>query len=122
MAVNNLGYIGKNNKLLWHCKDDLKHFKSFVYNQKCLVGSTTYENMPKVKWVDFIVVGKNYLNLESALKLNPIWCIGGAKLIESVIDKIEELHLSIIDDNQIGDVKLPDISKIKNVYKYNFKL
>jgi dihydrofolate reductase len=120
MAVNKLGYIGKDNKMLWYNKNDLKHFKTCVYETKCLVGSTTFENMPKINWIDFIVVGKKYNTLETALNQKPTWCIGGANLLQSVIPLITELHLSIIDNYEIGDTMLPNISEIKNIINYYF--
>lgn len=121
LAVNKLGYIGKDNKLLWHSKEDLKHLKAMVKGCKCLVGSKTFENMPKLKDVEFIVVGKNYNTLEEALLKEPQWCIGGAMILESVLHLITEFHLSVINNYDIGDVKLPNIDSIKNVIKYEFE-
>jgi len=42
IAINNLGYIGKDNKLLWNSKEDLKHFKKLTDGQVCLVGWNTH--------------------------------------------------------------------------------
>lgn len=47
VAVNKKGYIGLDNKLPWRCPGDLSHFQK-VTNGKCLLmGSKTFNNLPK---------------------------------------------------------------------------
>ncbi len=41
IAVNNLGFIGKGNTLLWKNKKDLQHFKELTLDQVLLVGYNT---------------------------------------------------------------------------------
>jgi dihydrofolate reductase len=127
LAKNKLNYIGLHNDLPWRSSEDLKHFKRLTSGKKLLVGRTTYENLPKLRDREFLVVGTGYYTLEEALQLKPDYCIGGKKLIESVWenhkDLITEVHLSIIDDYTIGDCRL-DIdftnSNIKvNIYNFN---
>lgn len=119
LACNKLGYIGLNGGLPFRSKDDLKHFRELTRNSKVLVGSATYENMPKFKDLTFLVVGKNYNTLEYCLSQKPDWCIGGAKLFDSVKHLITEFHLSIIDDYTIGDVKIPNYEMLNTII-YNF--
>lgn len=38
--------IGYNNDLLFHIKDDLKHFKELTNNQNVIMGRKTYESLP----------------------------------------------------------------------------
>ncbi len=49
IAVNNLGYIGKNNTLLWKCSEDLKHFKNLTTGGVLLVGYNTSLTLPPLK-------------------------------------------------------------------------
>ena len=108
-AVNKLGWIGNAGKLMWHSPEDLKHFKKTTMGKKCLVGRTTYENMPDLPGREMIVVGKGYHTLSEAMALEPDFVIGGAKMYKSTMHLIDEFLLSIIDDEQIGDVRLPHI-------------
>ena len=49
IAVNNLGFIGLGDKLLWNNKEDLNHFKELTLNQTLLVGFNTYQGLPVLK-------------------------------------------------------------------------
>lgn len=121
IAVNNLGYIGLNNKLPWHNKEDLLHFKKLTLGKKCLVGKNTYEGLPKLKDRELIVVGTGYYNLEEALELKPDYCIGGKTLYESVYKLCSKIHLSIINNNTIGDIEMPIFEDYKGeLIKYYF--
>jgi len=122
-AINKLGYIGKDNKIPWKCKQDLQHFKNLTLGKKLIVGRTTFESMPPLKGRSVIVVGKGYFTLQDALAINPDWVIGGSKLYESTAHLCDEFHISLIDDNTIGDTLFPISCFLHNVktitYKFN---
>lgn len=117
IAVNKKNFIGKNNGLPWKCKSDLQHFKELTMGGKLLVGRKTFESLPKLPGREFIVVGTGYNTLDEALKQNPDWIIGGKKLYESTIHLWTELHISVINDNSIGDVECPDLEQYKGYIK-----
>lgn len=123
IAINKKGYIGKDDKLPWKCKEDLKHFKNLTMGCKLLVGRVTYESLPKLKGREMIVVGKGYNTLEQALEKKPDWIIGGKRIYESTIHLCEELHISEINDDTIGDTKAPNFIKNfsgrKIIYKFD---
>ena len=48
IAVNNLGYIGLNNKLLWKSAQDMSHFIKMTINQRLVVGYNTAQDLPKL--------------------------------------------------------------------------
>lgn len=121
IAKNNLDYIGLDNKLPWSCKEDLKHFKEMTMNQKLLVGRVTYEGMPKLNGREMIVVGSGYHTLDEALSLKPDWVIGGAKLMESVIHLCDEVHVSHINNDTVGDTKFNvDLDSLEGVKIFNY--
>jgi dihydrofolate reductase len=120
VAVNKLGYIGKDGNLMWKCSDDLKWFKEVTMGKKCLVGRKTFESLPPLKGRELIVVSKSVLQLEDALKLNPDIVIGGGEIYRKTIDLIDTLYLSIIDDEQIGDTKFPTIPNNIKIIKKRF--
>tara|TARA_R110002153_G_scaffold45929_2_gene129342 strand:- start:3134 stop:3631 length:498 start_codon:yes stop_codon:yes gene_type:complete len=125
IAINKKNYIGLNDSLPWRSSEDLAHFKKMTMGTKVLVGRVTYEAMPKLKGREFIVVGKGYNTLEEGLAQNPDWLIGGKKLYESAIHLCSELHISVIDDESIGDTLAPDLDNFAGlaakVFKYSFK-
>jgi dihydrofolate reductase len=120
VAINNLGYIGKEDKMLWQCKDDLKHFKHMTLGKKLLVGRKTFENLPPLKDREMLVVGTGYLTLEEALDKDPDWVIGGASIYRQTHHLCEEFHISKINNNDVGDIKFPDIEMDGQIFYYNF--
>ena len=119
IAVNNLGFIGKDNKLLWRNVEDLQHFKNLTFNTTLLVGWNTYMNMPELSNRVTILDDRN-----SKIDLNLIdWCIGGKRTYEKYSSHFTELHISHINDNSIGDIQQPDWSNLNSeckIYNYHF--
>jgi len=119
IAVNNLGFIGKDNKLLWRNVEDLQHFKNLTLNTTLLVGWNTYMNMPELSNRVTILDDRN-----SKIDLNLIdWCIGGKRTYEKYSSHFTELHISHINDNSIGDIQQPDWSNLNSeckIYNYHF--
>jgi dihydrofolate reductase len=120
-AINKLGYLGKDGQLMWHSSEDLKWFKQVTMGKKCLVGRKTYETLPKLPGRELIVVGKGYNTLEEALEQCPDIVIGGGQIYRATMDKIDKIYLSIIDDEQVGDVKLCDIPMTVKINVKRFK-
>jgi dihydrofolate reductase len=135
IAVNNLGFIGKDNKLLWHNSEDLKHFKAIRQGRKMLVGHNTYQELPDVVkrqkitvderdklFQDSTVLMSTTEGVESEV-LVELLCIGGKKTYEKYCHMFTELHISHIDDNSIGDCTFPDLSNLSptcEIFNYNF--
>ena len=118
IAVNNLGYIGKNNNLPWRCKEDLKHFKEMTDNSTVLVGYNTYQTLPPLKNRTIILDKKDHLQKGN------YWCIGGKKTYERYCHLFTEFHISHIDDDTIGDTKFPSLDNLNPncmIYNYHFK-
>ena len=118
IAMNNLGYIGVNNELLWKSQQDMSHFVKMTLNQRLLVGHNTSLNLPKLKNREVIVDGRD----EEVTNVD--WCIGGKKTYEKYAKYFTELHISHIDNNDIGDIMFPDLrdlSKECKIFNYHFK-
>lgn len=119
IAVNNLGFIGKENKMLWYSKEDLEHFKNTTLNRIMLVGHNTFGLLPKVVKARPIILDSRQMCTDS----ESIICIGGKKTYEKYCHLFTEIHISHINDNQIGDCTFPDLSNINpkcEVINYNF--
>lgn len=118
IAVNNLGYIGVNNELLWKSQQDMSHFVKMTLNQRLLVGHNTSLNLPKLKNREVIVDGRD----EEVTNVD--WCIGGKKTYEKYAKYFTELHISHIDNNDIGDIMFPDLRDLNKdckIFNYHFK-
>ena len=106
IAVNNLGFIGLDDKLLWKSSEDLKHFKNLTLNQILLVGFRTFNGLPPLKNRTLIVDEREeYITIVD-------WCIGGKKTYEKYCHLFTELHISHINNNDIGNVTFPDLTKL----------
>jgi len=122
VSVNNLCFIGKENELLWKCKEDLNHFKNLTLNTKILVGYNTFTKLPPLPKREIILDERNGLVNDFELI---DWCIGGKKTYEKYSPYFTELHISHINDNSIGDCMFPNFKNLnKNckIYNYYFNL
>jgi dihydrofolate reductase len=118
IAVNNLGYIGLNNKLLWKSSQDMSHFIRMTINQRLLVGYNTSQDLPKLINRTIIIDNRDELITDVD------WCIGGKKTYEKYAPHFTELHISHIDNDDIGDIMFPDFRNLNpncKIFNYYFK-
>lgn len=119
IAVNRLGFIGKDNGLPWRCSADLKHFKELTIGCNLLVGYNTKKDLPPLpnRGISTDIRGEFWGGM-------PIdWCIGGKKTYEKYCHMFTELHISHIADDTIGDTMMPDLSNLNpkcKVFHYFF--
>jgi|TARA_B110000211_G_C14036565_1_gene534829 dihydrofolate reductase len=121
IAINNLGYIGKDNKLMWKSSEDLQHFKRLTEGSRCLVGYNTNLELPPLTNRTIIVDTKD--GIIEADRQNIDWCIGGKKTYEKYVKFFTEIHISHIDNNDIGDTMLPMLLLDPDckIFNYYFK-
>jgi dihydrofolate reductase len=124
LAVNNLGYIGLNSGLPWHCKSDFQHFKRLTENSTLLVGYNTFQTLPELKGRTVILDRRE--DFQGVFKSQELidWCIGGRRTYEKYASYFTELHISHIDNNSIGDTLFPDLRHLSPnclIYNYYFK-
>ena len=121
IAVNNLSYIGLGNGMVWHSSEDFKHFKAMTLGQKLLVGYNTFQGLPKLKDRELVLDLRNKLIVDHD---TIDWCIGGKKTYEKYCHLFTELHISHINNNSIGNVTFPDLSKLNpncKIFNYHFE-
>lgn len=96
VATNNLGYIGKDGKMLWYSSDDLKHFKQLTTGCSLIVGATTFEICLNGKLLpnrETFILGKKYKSIWEILgticrlaqEEKDIWVIGGSMVYNTFI-------------------------------------
>ena len=133
VARNNNNSIGKDNKLLYHIKEDMKRFKQLTIGNTVIMGSKTYLSLPNIKPLkdrknivltkhekEFInIISKEhpfskYDNLivandiQSIIdyyrnSLEELFVIGGGEVYKQFLPYANKIYLTQIDDNKNGD-------------------
>lgn len=134
VAIGKNGEIGKDGKLIWHIKEDLKYFKEKTLGNILIMGKVTYESIGKpLKGRTTIVLtrDKNFKeadnlyvarSVKDAVKLakelqtnNEIFVAGGASVYKEFLDKelIDTLYITKIDKSFKADKYFPEFGKSK---------
>ena len=116
--------IGKDGDLPWpHNPADLKWFKQSTLNHTVVMGKATWDSLPVKPLpnrVNVVVSSSDILAKVDVLSITDlrrrlssmdtdqdVWIIGGARLIEGMMDYIDEFHLSQINGTYNCDTFLP---------------
>ena len=128
-AVAKNRVIGKDNQLLWHIPEDMKHFRELTRGKPVIMGRKTWESLPEkfrpLPGRQNIVVTRNkaYVaegallagSLDEALKIADtaaaeVFIIGGAEIYQQALLLADTLYLTEIDLSPEGDALFPEIS------------
>lgn len=135
VAVSKNNVIGKNNKLVWHIPEDLKHFKSITTGFPIIMGRKTYESIGKPlpnrenvvlttqqdsykhnhQILSFSNIDDTILHYQKR-KIDKIFIIGGSSIYEQFIPFASELYITQLKNNYEGDSYLQPFDLV------NFKL
>lgn len=145
-AIDEKRGLGKNNKMMWHIKDDLVHLKNLTKDKIVVLGRKTYESM--IYYYDksgrplpgkiYIVITRdqNYIptrenvvvanSLEEAISKYPedeIFITGGGEIFRQAMKKnlVDRLYLTLVEGNYDADTFFPDYSKFNKVIKRESK-
>ena len=121
-AIGKNRELGRDNKLLWSLKGDMKFFKDKTTNHTIIMGSKTFESLgrllPNRKHV---VISSNnnfpkevdvYNNIESLLShykdtSEELFIIGGAKIYNEFINYVDKMYLTLVDEEFTADAFFP---------------
>ena len=122
VCMDELGGIGKDNKLLFNIPEDLKYFRDKTLGHSCLCGRNTYESFPKM--LDRRIIrdlssrcGDNLADglqdcwiYSNKLNTDSIYVIGGASIYNQTSDIADELLITIVDAKVEADTfyTIPD--------------
>lgn len=126
MAENRI--IGRDNSLIWHLPDDLKHFKKTTMGKPMIMGRKSFDSLPgtlpgrphiiitrKTSMADNAPVYyapslKEAIDKASNLtQENEIFITGGGQIYEQSIDLIDRLYLTLVHADYDGDTYFPKI-------------
>ena len=116
--------LGKNNKLIWPIKEDLKYFKEKTINKTVVMGENTFYSIGKPlpnrknivlsftkKEIPKVLVFNNYedvLNLQE----DEIFIIGGASIYKLFLPYADSIYLTEIDkEEKEADCYFPNFDK-----------
>ncbi len=113
VVVDENNAIGKDNDLLCHLPNDLKHFKNITLHNTIIMGRRTLEAMPNgaalPKRKNIVLTNNKDLQIDNCVMLHSlpevwkyckdeeeIFFIGGGEIFNAVLDDTEKLHLTRI--------------------------
>lgn len=122
--------IGKNNRLLCHLPDDLKHFKAITSGHTVIMGRNTYFSLPKgalpnrrnivLTPDDESFPGCDIAHsfpevIDMCSKEDKIFFMGGAMVYHQAMDWVNSLYITWIHADFDADAFFPEIDR--NVWK-----
>lgn len=125
-AENNA--LGKDNKLIWHLSDDLKHFKNLTKGHHIIMGRKTFESMPKAlpnrtnivitRQEDYTAEDAHIVHsLEAALALaqedEQPFIIGGGEIYRQGLAYADSIELTRVHADFEADTFFPEIDPAK---------
>lgn len=119
--------LGKNNKLIFNLKDDLKYFKKMTLGKVVVMGKNTFLSLPGIlKDRKNIVISKTlninnqdieiYSSIEEFLKKyenyqDEIFIIGGASIYKQFLYLASKLYLTEVNSEASADTYFPSFDK-----------
>ncbi|NWK83696.1 dihydrofolate reductase [Staphylococcus sp. GSSP0090] len=111
--------IGVNNQLPWHLPSDLKHVKSLTTGNTLVMGRATFESIGKplpnrrnvvlTRNKSFQPEGVDVIHSFEEIYDLPghVFIFGGQSLFEEMIDKVDDMYITVIEDKYNGDTFFP---------------
>ena len=125
VAIGENHAIGKNNQLLWHMPNDLKHFKDTTSGRTIIMGRKTFDSVGKplprrrnivVTRQDITIPGCEVVkSIEDGLALckdeDEVFIGGGAEIYKLAMHLTDRIYLTIIHKSFDADTFFPEINK-----------
>lgn len=132
VAVDEKRAIGKDNQLLWHIPEDLKHFKELTTGHAVIMGENTYRSigrpLPNRTNIilsltpDFAPAGCVVVrSLDEALdaarqhETEEIFIIGGASIYKQFLPRVDRLYLTRVAGVHEADTFFPEYDDFTKV-------
>lgn len=125
VAIGENNAIGKNNQLLWHMPNDLKHFKDVTSGRTIIMGRKTFDSVGKplprrrnivITRQDIDIPGCEVVkSVEDGLALckddDEVFIGGGAEIYKQALHLTNRIYLTIIHQSFDADTFFPEINK-----------
>lgn len=127
VAVSRNNVIGKDNGLIWHLPDDLKHFKELTTGKTIIMGRKTFDSLGRVlPNRKHVVITRSGIdvddeNVEVVQDVSDIqkyidddnenFLIGGATMYALLINKVSKMYITRINQDFVGDAYFPKFNE-----------
>ena len=127
-AISKNWVIGKDGSIPWHSKEEFKHFRAVTLGFPVIMGRKTFESIgdPLSERLNIIISRNKILNstnenclvfdgIDKAFdycsdrNFEKVFIIGGGEIYSQVIDRTDEIILSILQLDIQGDTFFPSI-------------
>ena len=124
--------IGNGAQIPWHIKEEFQHFKRTTLNHTIIMGSTTFLSIGKPLPNRHTIVINNNQNFDTmgeelCTDLNEVinkykdseevvFVCGGASIYRQMIPYVNEMIISIVKKDVVGDVYFPEYENDFEVY------
>lgn len=120
--------IGKDNELLWHLPDDLKHFKNITRGHTVIMGRKTFDSVgkPLPNRRNIVITRQKGLDIsgaetvhsvEEALTLCPadeeVFIVGGAEIYKLALPRTDRIYLTTVHQRYEGDAYFPETDPLQ---------
>jgi dihydrofolate reductase len=134
VAMSDNGVIGKDGGLPWHLRSDLKRFKEITQFKPIIMGSTTWDSLPKKPLpgrLNIVLTRDVRMEAEGAIICHSLFealdiarehaaddgadeicVIGGANVYEQTLAKADRIYVSHVHANVEGDAHFPIIDPV----------
>ncbi len=123
-AVAQNGTIGDRNALLWHIREDMRHFRTLTGGHPVIMGRKTWESLgrPLPNRTNVVITRQNIAiegctvvhSLAEAVALFPsdeeVFVIGGAQIYAEALDIADRMQLTLVHRDYEGDTSFPEWS------------
>jgi len=124
VAASENNVIGKDNKLIWHLKNDLKRFKALTSGHDIIMGRKTFESFPKLlpnrrhivitRQKDYkapkgVIVVSSLKKALSFVSNSKVYVIGGGQIYKDAMSLATTIELTRVHEDFIGDTFFPEI-------------
>tara|TARA_B100001996_G_scaffold380374_1_gene367689 strand:- start:312 stop:821 length:510 start_codon:yes stop_codon:yes gene_type:complete len=130
VAMDKEGVIGQNGELPWRLSSDIKRFKRITEadgDNAVIMGRKTWDSLPE-KYRPLsrrinIVMSRNSewkgegawnalypgraIEIAYSEGCEECWIIGGSKIYELFLDRVDEIHVTEVNTNNSGETKFP---------------
>ena len=130
VAVDKNWGIGKDNKLLFHIKEDMKFFKETTINKVVVMGRKTFLSLPNGEplkdRVNLVITNKAkdlrygkvvFGNMEEIFEelkkydTNDVFVIGGGSIYKQLIEYCDTIYVTRVDEAYDADTFMPDLTE-----------
>ncbi len=122
VAIDKNGLIGRKNSLPWSFPEDLRYFKKTTMGKSVIMGQKTFESIKSpLKGRDLIILSKDLNFRPEGVKIaksidqalgfvegEEVFIAGGASVYGQFIPLADEMRITLIEDEFVGDVYFPD--------------